>query len=316
MANFHTISAEPGPAAAIETPPAGPGSADSTEAPDPAEFQLEGAETEPETPPEPEGLELDESAEYLIDGKLVKGKDLLAGRLMREDYTRKTQELAEERKAHAGKLESLEDEKDDLISWAEGLQNPARMEVELEANFPQAFAQLKERIIEDALRQAELEGKPELRYYLDARKAELEAEARKAAEDDTKRTNGRKHKRAEVARMSADFAGWTKSSMEAAGLDPADPEMRTAVQDRLIAAHKGEKWTAETFATAAKHVGKLVKAKAPEPKTDPEAKPALPPVRPQGNRPKPAERIAAQQAARKAAAPKTFDQLRKNFGAQ
>ena len=308
MANFNTIQAD-APTPEPATPAPEP-EVEAESAPDESEGFDEGHPEGEEPAEEPQGQEIDEDAEYLVDGQLVKGKDLVGGRLMREDYTRKTQELAEERKNFASKIEALEDEKDDLENWATGLQNPARMEVELEANFPEAFAQLKERIIEDALRQAELEGKPELKYYQEARKARLEEEARKAEREASERTEKRKTYRTEVARMRTEFEGWTKSAMEASGLDS---KYREAVQDRLIAAHKGEKWTAETFSKAAKHVANLVGATPPKPKE--EAKPAVPPVKALGNRPKPAARIAAKEQARKAGAPKSFDQLRAKFGA-
>lgn len=316
MANIHAIAAD---AAAPEAPaPAEPEAAEPETDNELPEAELGSFdEGEPEAEPEPQGVEFDEDADYLVDGEVVKGKDLLGGRMMRDDYTRKTQALAEERKAAADQIESLEDERDDLIDWAKGLSNPARMESELEANFPEAFAQLKERIIEDALREAELAEKPEmLRYYREARKAKLEEEARKAEQEANQRVEGRKSKRAEVAKLRTDYAGWSKTAMEQAGLNPANADHREALTDRMIAAHKSEKWTAETFVKAAKHVGKLIGAKAPEPKAPEPEKPVLPPVRPIGQRPKPEARRQAEAAAKKAAAPKSFDELRAKYGAR
>lgn len=322
MANFHTLaSAEPAAAPASPEPAVEP----EVETPEVADETLaeadpevdESDDTEPEAEEEPAGLTVDPEAEYLVDGELVKGKDLLGQRLMQADYTRKTQALAEASKAMRDRAEKAEDDKDDLVSWAESLQSPARMEYELATNFPEAFEALKESIIEQALAEAELAGKPELQYFRDSRKAALEREAQKAQKEADERAASRTGKRQQVAEMRTTFEGWTKSAMESAGLDPNNATQRTAVQDRLMAGHRDEKWTQETFATAAKHVAKLTGAKAPQPKPaeSSEEKPKLPPVRPAGHKAKPAQRVEQEKARVKAQAPKSFDQLRRKFGA-
>lgn len=314
MANFQTITNDPAPA---PTEPADdqiePEAEPET---DPAELDLSESDEAPE-PGEPAGTEIDQEAEYLVDGELVKGKDLLGQRLMQADYTRKTQALAEASKAMKERAELAEDDRDDLVSWAEGFQDPVRMEYELETNFPEAYRALKETIIEQALAEADLAGKPELRYYQDSRKAALEKIGQKAEQEASERTNGRKSRRAEVATLRTTLEGWTKSAMESAGLNPADVTQRTAVQDRLVAGHKDEKWSESTFATAAKHVAKLTGAKAPPPKADPaEEKPKLPVIKPVGHKAKPEQRLIQEQARAKAAKPQSWDALRKKFGAR
>lgn len=311
MANFHTIgNSAPETPAAAPPAPAEPAiePVEASEAED-LEEDLSAGSDEAPAAEEPAGAEIDPELEYMVDGEPIKGKDLLSGRLMQADYTRKTQAVAEERKRFQARAEQAEDERDDLVSWAESLSNPERMEYELESNFPEAFAALRERIIEQALQEHELSGKPEFRYYQEARRAAMEKIAQKAEQEQASRTQQRTQRRAQVGEMRTTFEGWTKSAMESAGLNVDNVAQRTAVQDRLLVGHKDEKWTAETFAKAAKYVAGLVGAKAPPPKS--EEKPALPPVSMPGHKAKPAQRVQAETVKARAKAPKTFDDIRR-----
>lgn len=277
-------------------------------------------DTDEESASDDTGERIDLRKNYLVNGKVLTGKQLQAGLLMQEDYTRKTQRLAEQRKAVEGKNEELEGELEDVLHWAKSLSSPARMEYELAENYPEAFAQLKERIIEQALEESELAQNPRaLDHYRRARQADLEAEARKAQEEYDASKTERNARRAQTAELKANFAKWEDAAMKEAGLTTS--EERTLVQDRLIAGHRDAKWTAETFLTAAKAVAKMLgKAKpaaAPAAKPAPgapAAKPALPPVRPTGHKPPPAQVAEARAAKAKAERPDSFDALRKKYG--
>ncbi len=284
---------------------------DESDAPEPDE---DGSDNEDghEGEPSAAGERIDLRKNYLVNGKVLTGKQLQAGLLMQEDYTRKTQRLAEARKASEAKSEELEGELEDVLLWAKGLSNPVRMEYELAENYPEAFAALKDRIIEQALEESELAQNPRaLEHYRRARQADLEAEARKAQEEFERNKTERTARRAQTAELKANFAKWEDAAMKEAGLSTA--EERTLVQDRLIAGHRDTKWTAETFLTAAKAVAKMLgKAKPAKPAA--QAKPTLPAVRPLGHKPPPAQ-VAEQRAAKaKAERPASFDALRKKYG--
>lgn len=65
--------------------------------------------------PTPQGVEIDDDALFRVGDEVISGKDLKAQRLMRDDYTRKTMALSDERKAAQAEIEQerarLQDEK-------------------------------------------------------------------------------------------------------------------------------------------------------------------------------------------------------------
>lgn len=271
---------------------------------------------EPEQDESEDGLTIDPEATYMVDGEKVLGKDLVGSKFRQADYTKKTQAIAEERKQFKAQLEEKDDELDEVVSWAKSLSNPDRMEYELETNFPEAYAALRDRIIEQALEESELKDDRARQYYQAARKARLEEIGRKAEQEFAQAKEAKVSQRKQVAEIRENVNKWMVSGMKVSGLDEANPDHRTALIDRLAVGYKGVVWTEEVVAQAAKSVAKLlgVKVKPEAPAEDP-AKAKLPVVRPVGHKP-PAKQVQVlREQKAKASKPQSFDELRKKYNA-
>lgn len=202
---------------------------------------------------EPEVAELDDEAEFKLGDETVTGKELKAQRLMQADYTRKTQALAEERKAFEQERDSLHDENEELKTWVRSLQDPAEMEFELERYFPEQFDALRQRIIEQAIEEQDMTER-ERDAHRRARKAE---HAEKARAKDAELEDARAERKATVQRtneLRQTFNGWLEETMTAAGLDPKNPRHQKLVRTEIANEHKGKTWTRETFESATKVV--------------------------------------------------------------
>jgi small-conductance mechanosensitive channel len=245
----------------------------------------EGEEASPEEEEEPEeGVELDPKAKYLVDGKVVTGEELEKGRLRQADYTRKTQQLAEIRKAADAKISTLEDENEELKNFVQELQNPDDMEFNLRRFFPKQYEDLKDRIIQEALEEHDMTER-ERELYRENKRAKIERLAKEKDEKFLKQRQERKDLTLKSNELTQQFHQWTLETMEEAGLDPESEEHMDLIRG-LASRRKGETWTRETFqqmaAKLAKSLGIKPKAKKAEP-TKPESKkestPKLPPVR-------------------------------------
>ena len=224
----------------------------------------ETEETEEEAAGPPE---LDEEMEFLVDGEVITGAELKKSRLRQADYTKKTQELAEIRKA----VEAQADATSDYEDFLEGIKDVEVMEMELERYYPQTLAALRERIIEQALEEQEATTDVERDRIRRLRKAELgERATKRDTELDSKRRQ-RKEQAQKTAELRKTYATWALETMAAAGLDPNDEDHLELVRES-VKKRKGETWTKETFAEAAKRVGKMLGKAPPAPK-----KGAIPP---------------------------------------
>lgn len=221
-----------------------------------------------------DGRKINPRKKYVVDGKEVTGKELLDGRLMREDYTRKTQKLAEFRKTLEANLESVSEERDDAVDWIKGLEDVDTMEAELERHFPETLAKLISRAIDQAI--AEEDAGDHKEAYKKARKAELAERQRKLDETRNTTKEERKQKAIKTVELRSSFDKWTREAMAEAGLDFTSEKHRNVFSDRIMSAYGKEPWTAETFKKTAKYAAEVFGIKA-APKKAPEA-PKLPPV--------------------------------------
>lgn len=252
---------------------------------DPAEEpeleQEEAIEPAPEAPKLKAG-EIKDEAKFTIDGKEVTGKELKAGFLRQEDYTRKTQALAEERRALTTERDSLKEENEEFVEWVRSFDDPDTMRFELIRNFPAAYDALRDHIISQALEDQDLDATA-LAWKRRAEKAEV---FQKAKEQDEARARTKEEKQAQVQRTSelrATFNTWAAETLAGAGLDPKSKDHQELVRARVQQAFPANqhRWTKEHFQLAAAYIAKQLGKTPPVP---PKAKPNLPPTKPQGNR--------------------------------
>ena len=255
-----------------------------TEDPDAEGEPEETEETEdPDAEGEPEVPELDDAAEFMIDGERVTGAELKKGGLRQADYTRKTQELAEQRKV----LDAEREKADEYEAFLSGIGDLDTMEAELSRFYPKTFAALRDRIIEQAIEeQSVAEDAAALARLQRYRQQDLEARQERrdrAVQAHKEKLKGDRQKTADLRKA---FMGWTDSSMKAAGLDPKDADQRDLVTQQ-VAKRRGETWTEDTFKAAAAAVAKLLGKKPPaakKPAGKPAKKAALPPIRSTGTK--------------------------------
>lgn len=235
----------------------------------------EGEEAPDESAPE-EDPELEDTAKFKIGDETVTGKDLKAERLRQADYTRKTQELAEDRRAFAQERDGLVEENEELKVWVASLRDPAEMAFELERYFPDTFQTLRDQIIQQAIEEQDMTP-TELAAVKRARTAERDAKARAKDDELQSKKDARRETEQRTAELRRTFDGWLQETMVAAGLDPANPKHQKLVRREIQTEHKGKAWTKDTFEEACKEVAGAVGAA-------PKGKPALPPSTPQGHK--------------------------------
>lgn len=258
-----------------------------------------------------DGRAINPRKKYVVDGKEITGKELLDGRLMREDYTRKTQKLAEFRKELEGKLDTVSEERDDAVDWIKGLEDVDVMEAELERYFPETLEKLISRAIDQAI--AEEDAGDHKEAYRKARKAELAERQRKLDEARAKVKDDRKQKAVKTAELRANFDKWTREAMAAAGLDYKSEKHRNVFSDRIMSAYGKEPWTQETFTKTAKYAAEVFGIKAPVKKAE---VPKLPPVAKTGAvAPAKVKAEARRPPQAKKDTATGFAELRKRFGA-
>jgi len=135
-----------------------------------AESATPESEAEPEEV-EPESEEAPDAAEDLAEHVTAKADtdekspddDTHKAGLRQADYTRKTQALAEEKKAlHAqvaqerADFQAKEEEFQEVVEWLEGLKDVETMEFELSRYYPEAVAALRDKWILESQEEAEL----------------------------------------------------------------------------------------------------------------------------------------------------------------
>ena len=207
---------------------------------------------------------------------------------MREDYTRKTQKLAEFRKTWEAELAESKDVNEETMGWLKSWENPDVMEAELDRYFPKAYQALRNRIIDQTVEEDEASTNPRhLEALKTARKAELAERQRRIDEEIQARRTERQAVAQKSAKLREDFTLWTREAMDQAGLQFDSEKHRTAFTDRIMSAHGKEPWSRETFSKTAKHVADLlgIKPKRTDKKADKKAAPQtrrLPPVAKRG----------------------------------
>lgn len=258
---------------------------------------------------EDDGTALDPKAEFTVDGEKVTGEELLKSRLRHADYTRKTQELAEERKAFEQERTAEKDKVSDYEEFLSGIKDVNTLELELERYYPDTLQALRDRIIEQAIEEQGCSTDAERDRLVRLRKSELrEAAAKRDQELAGKRTKAREHEQ-KTAELRKTYLGWAAESMAAAGLDAKDQDHYELVAAK-VTKNKGQ-WTKETFQEAAKAAAKVLG------KTPPAAKatPKLPPVRTLGHKAPPGEKAKlVKKAAPKKTSEDFFSSLRKQNG--
>lgn len=281
--------------------------------PEPVEELEEDPEAEPEEPPTPSEPELADDVKFKVGEDILTGKELKLGNLRQADYTRKTQELAEERK----QIEAVKEEIEEVKEWAQSLIDPEAMHFELQRYYPKAFAKLKEKIIQEAIEEQDLDP-AHLHDRQLARALEVERKARMQDEAQTKKRNEKKELAQKTAELRVQYDKWVDETMKEAGLDPTDTEHQALVRDRIAVRHRDQNWDKDLFSQISAHVAKVL-GKTPKAKPATPAKPAakLPPSpRPAGNK-TPAEAKEKAKATNKRAhkdVADSFTELRKKYG--
>jgi hypothetical protein len=257
-------------------------------------------EAEPEEGEIPEGaVEVSAKTQYVVDGKVVTGDELRKGLLRQADYTRKTQALADERKATAERVEKLEDENEELAAFVRDMNDVQGMKFGLRRYFPTQYEALKDEILQEAVDEADLS--PRERDLLEHKKASelATAAARKDAEF-SKQRQERKENIQKSNELSKQYMAWTAETMQEVGLDPTKSDHATAIRG-LLALKRNEPWTRELFLKTAQRLAKTLGVKPPKAKAKlipAPAKPAkrLPPTARTGKRPSETAKPKAKQA--------------------
>lgn len=298
---MNSIPSEPAGSGAPETPastptpkamkstnlPGGsPSSSEQTEAlgAEPTETEAPAEEVVEETP---SAAPWDDEAEFEIDGETIKAKELREGRLRQEDYTRKTQALAEARRKLEGELSETKEQVEDLVEWAQSLNDPETAVFELQRNFPDTFQALRDYFISEALEEQEM-SPAELAWKRRAEKAEIERKAREADEAFEGKKANKRAESTKVSDLRKNFNTWADTNLTAAGLDAKSEDHQQLIRGYIMAKFQGQTWTEEHFKKAAVAIAKQLGKTAPKPEekklTPKPGVEKLPPVKSQGNK--------------------------------
>lgn len=222
--------------------------------------------------------ELEDEAQLKIGDEVLTGKELKAERLRQADYTRKTQQLAEDKRAFEQERDGLLEENEELKHWVSSLRDPHEMRFELERYFPETYEALRDLIIQEAIEEQDMSPR-EKELARRTRQAEAAEKARQKDEQVEMRKAERREQEQRTAELRHTFNGWLQETMTAAGLDPRNPRHQKLVRREIQTEHKGKTWTKDTFVEACKEIaaGLGVQAKG---------KAALPPISAKGNKPK------------------------------
>lgn len=239
-----------------------------------------------------------------------------AGRLRQEDYTRKTQALAEERKALKAEIEAereefskKEEEFGEVANWLRGLNDPDQAEYQLTLEFPQTMAALKAKWIAEAGEESQLtERERAMRERV--RQLEYEQRARKEEEDRAKARHEKAQKAARSAELRKQVDGWMPAAAKAVGLDQDEDTYRLIYNELGNGNYFKVRWTQDVITQAAKAVAKALKKGAPPP-----AAPPKPPPSPKGTGHKAPANAAAKKTKPKQDLGNFFDRIRDKYNA-
>lgn len=258
----------------------------------------EGEETE--APAEGDGEAADELAKKAAEGGEEESEakdDAEADRLRQADYTRKTQALAEERKALHAEIEAERaewaakvEEFDEVRSWLQGLHDPDKAEYQLTRYFPQMVEALRNKWIAESGEESQMTER-ERAAVARARALEIEMRAKKEDEDAQRKRWEKKQETQRSIEFKQKFNAWLPAAAKAAGLD-ADEDTFRLIQNELFARQEYAKvqWKEDTIVSAAKAVAKALKKGAPlappPPKPPPSPKGTGQKAPPGANKPK------------------------------
>lgn len=267
------------------------------------EVQEEAEPSEPGT--------LEDDREYELDGKKLKGAELKKSLLRQEDYTRKTQALAAERKQiEAEKAEAIE-ARDEMLEWVSEFKDPGRAVFQLRRNFPETYDAIREFIIEQALEEQDLDPTT-LKYKRAAEQAEIERLGREEDEGYQRKKAEKTEKFKKTAELAQTFNGWIAGAMTTHGLDPASDKQQKLLRGYIRSEYTKVSWTEAHFNEAAKAVAEALGIK---PKADPkvEAAKKLPTVKPTGQR-APVNAPKKNKAPERKPSENHFEELRRKYG--
>lgn len=290
------------------------------EAPEAQDEALEVPDDSDEPEEETEETDLSElaaEAKYKIGDKELTGKEIEAGMLRQEDYTRKTQAIAEERRSFQAEIEELKDENEEFKDWVGSLGDVDTLRFELARYFPQTLSALRDYFISEALEEQDM-SESERAWKRRAEQAEVDRRAREQDEARQGKINEKKAMAQKTNELRQTFDGWLKETMAACGLDPEDRSHQKLLRNEIAGSYRGKTWTKDVFMAAAKDVAKALGKKPGEKKPAPKekAKDAPPAMRPAGHK-APSQAKAQKKAESKAKIGTTedyFQSLRDKYG--
>lgn len=305
-------------AAAANTPIADEPDTDTqeTEAP---EAETSTGEAAPEGDPSSDDLAAKKAAEDETEDEAPEGDKSEAEKaaLRQADYTRKTQELAEERKRLHSEIQSereamraKEEDFAEVQTWLENLRDPEKAEYQLMRYFKPTMEALRDKWILESQEEEQLTER-ERAALRRVRELELADRARK--EDEARAAEAAKKRR--EAQATNEFRkkldAWLPQAAKASGLDP-DEDMLQLIRNELAnGKYWKQAWDLNVVTTAAQVVAKALK-KTPKPET----KPAPPPSLKGPGAKAPANKVETKKAAVKKNSDEYFRMLKEKYGAR
>src|SRR5574342_369275 len=197
-----------------------------------AENVLDNSEEDSEETEKPDLSELAAEAKYKIGDKELTGKEIEAGMLRQEDYTRKTQAIAEERRSFQAEIEELKDENEEFKDWVGSLGDVDTLRFELARYFPQTLSALRDYFISEALEEQDM-SESERAWKRRAEQAEVDRRAREQDEARQGKINEKRAMAQKTNELRQTFDGWLKETMESCGLDPEDRSHQKLLRNEI-----------------------------------------------------------------------------------
>lgn len=203
------------------------------------------------------------------EGKKIKVSELREqlekGTLRQADYTKKTQELADERRALSERYDALEAEhaslRETLVDFHRAMQQPREAYLELLEQYPDTLEAIIEH--ERSIWKREQQMQPDERY--DARSQRdraIRAALDERREKASRAERDRKEEMQRSERSREQFARWGSEAIEAAGEDPKDIELHKALAANAMRRGSPEKLTKDDFVAALDEVLAFGKSRA------------------------------------------------------
>lgn len=244
---------------------------------EPAEASADGAEAEDpgeQAPPPEPVLASDDALVELDDGEKVTIEELRKGSLRHADYTRKTQELGEQRRALANERQKFESDQAEVAAFLQQMHDPDVLEAQCLEVWPDAFERAVERRAKELLA---LSDKETSEHERDLIKRERDLRVQRAGHDAIgKRSEARKaveqkrhEEEAQAQRadtLRRQFNAWAAEASAAVGLDTSNQDHADLMYGFITSSvPKGVQLTAEHFMVAAKRAAKVLGVKPAQP---------------------------------------------------